>query len=230
MMGPNAALHVNWAESTKSDPPYALYFFRERQYIRWDVDREQLFEGYPRDIEQGWPGLIEVFPNSILSGAMHVPGWNNQIYFFFRDQDHAISWDVASHCRNGDPVAISQLLPSSITEGGPFAPVHVDRGDSQMVYAFRGDAYTRFTVKPGQLPQAEDDGYPRKIGDGWTGGLSIAPTCAVSVRWTTRSPAVASHKLYFFLGELYTRWDIDSHSTNYRLDIPSGWKGWPQFD
>ena len=230
MIGPNAALHVDWADSTKSDPPYALYFFRSSQYIRWDVDNESLFDGYPRDIRDGWPGLLDVFPDSTLSGAMHVPGWDNRIYFFFRGQDQVVSWDVASHVIDPETVPASELLPCELTRGGAFSPVYVDRGETQMVYVFRGDAYARFTVKPGERPEREDNGYPRKIGDGWTGGLTIAPTCAVSVRWTTRSPAVSSHKLYFFLGDLYTRWEIDSQSNNYRLDIPSGWKGWPDFD
>jgi len=229
-MGPLAALHVDWTGSVKSDPPYALYFFRERQYIRWDVDNERLFDGYPRDIREGWPGLMDVFPSARLSGAIHVPGWHNCIYFFFRGQEHAASWDVVTNMLDPDPVPVSRLVPSDLTAGGPFAPVYVDRGDSQTVYAFRGDAYTRFTVRQGALPKHEDDGYPRKIGDGWTGGLTVAPTCGVSVRWTQRSPSLPAHKLYFFLGNLYTRWDITSHSNNYRLDIPSGWKGWPDFD
>ena len=228
--GPLAALYVDWAGSAKSDPPYSLYFFREKQYIRWDVDKEQLFEGYPADIKEGWPGLMDVFPGSPLSGAIYVPDWHNKIYFFFKGQDHVVAWDVAKHSMDPEPIAISRLMPSRLTEGAPFAPVYVDRGDSKTVYAFRGDAYTRFTVEAGKLPEREDEGYPRKIGDGWTGGLTVMPTCAVSVRWTQRGAHVAAHKLYFFLGDLYTRWDVDTHSTNYRLDIPSGWKGWPSFD
>ncbi|MEM7226785.1 MAG: hemopexin repeat-containing protein [Pseudomonadota bacterium] len=228
--GPRAALYVDWTGSRKSDPPYALYFFRDRQYIRWDVDRETLFEGYPQDIAVGWPGLMEVFPGKPLAGAMCVPGWGNKIYFFFKGEEAAVSWDVGTHKIDSDTVPVARLMPSHLTAGGPFAPVHVDRGEQQMVYAFRGDAYTRFTVEPGKLPEQEDDGYPRKIGDGWTGGLTVMPSCAVSVRWTHRSASVFAHKLYFFLGDLYTRWDVDSHSNNYRLDIPSGWKGWPTFD
>lgn len=154
----------------------------------------------------------------------------HKIYFFFRGQDSAVVWDVASHAKDAELMPIARLLPSHLTLGGPFAPVHVDRGAQQMVYAFRGDAYTRFTVHPGRLPEREDEGYPRKIGDGWTGGLSVMPTCAVSVRWTRRDTSLPAHKLYFFLGDLYTRWDVESHSTNYRLDIPSGWQGWPAFD
>jgi hypothetical protein len=227
--GPLAALYVDWAGSGKSDPPYALYFFRERQYIRWDVDKERLFDGYPKDIAAGWPGLMEVFPGTPLCGAMYVPGWGNKIYFFFKGQDVAVVWDVATHKMDPEPIPISRLMPSHLTQGRPFAPVYVDRGEQQMVYAFRGDTYTRFTVHPGRLPEHEDDGYPRKIGDGWTGGLTVMPTCAVSVRWTHRDASIPAHKLYFFLGDLYTRWDIGSHSNNYRLDIPSGWKGWPTF-
>ena len=227
--GPLAALYVDWAGSAHTDPPYALYFFRESEYIRWDVDNEVLFDGYPKSIAEGWPGLMEAVPGGRLSGAICVPGWHNKIYFFFKDQDVAVSWDVANHRIDEDLVPISRLMPSHLTTDGPFTPVHVDRGDRQTVYAFRGDAYTRFTVKPDSLPEHEDDGYPRKIGDGWTGGLTVMPTCAVNVRWTNRADSVASNKLYFFLGDLYTRWDVDSHSKNYRLDIPSGWKGWPEF-
>lgn len=228
--GPFAALHVDWARSTKDGPPYAIYFFRDREYIRWDVDRECLFDGYPRAIGAGWPGLDTVYPGSRLAGAMHVPGWFNRIYFFFAGQSEAVAWDVATHRMLPERIPHGKLLPTDLSGAGHFAPVYVDRGTRQTVYVFRGDTYSRFTVTPGELPTREDDGYPRKIGDGWTGGLTVAPSCAVSVRWTNRSASLKNHKLYFFLGDLYTRWDIDSHSRNYRLDVPSGWKGWPAFE
>lgn len=230
MIGPIAALNVDWAGAGRSDPPHALYFFKERQYIRWDIDRECLFDGYPRDIAEGWTGLQDHFPGTPLSGAIHVPAWNNRIVFFFRGQASAVTWDVANNRCDPETVAVSDILPTRLIEGSAFAPVYVDRGDRQAVYVFRGDEYTRFTIDGNAFPGAQDSGYPNKIGTGWTGGLSIAPTCGVSVRWTNRSKALSSHKLYFFLGELYTRWDIASHSNNYRLDIPSGWKGWPDFD
>ena len=230
MMGPLAALNVDWNSAGRSDPPYALYFFKERQYIRWNVDGECLFDGYPKDIAEGWPGLLDHFPGTPLSGAIHVPAWHNRIVFFFKGQDRAVTWDAANHQVDPESVAISDILPTRLSEGGAFAPVYVDRGNHQAVYVFRCDEYTRFSVTGNAYPETEDDGYPNKIGKGWTGGLSVAPTCCVSVNWTTRSKALAAHKLYFFLGELYTRWDIKSHSNNYRLDIPSGWNGWPEFD
>lgn len=229
-LGPDAALHVDWAGSVKDKPPGAIYFFKKTHYLRWNVDEERLYDGYPKPIEEGWPGLLDIFGDATLRGAMSVPGWNNKIYFFFHRHDHLVTWDIATHTCDPEPSKISDIMPSALTEDGHFTPLYVDDGSQQKVYGFRGDTYTRWTVHPDTLPQAEDAGYPRKIGDGWTGGLTVAPTCAVNVNWTNRSDALTNRKIYFFLGDLYTRWDVDSHSVNYRLDIPSGWKGWPEFD
>ncbi len=229
MYGPDAALYVDWRQSVKSDPPYALYFFKQKQYIRWDVDNEKLFEGYPRDIAQGWPGLREAFPEGTLNGAIHVPAWRNRAFFFFRGENRAVSWDVTNHRMDPGLVPVAGILPGQLTRSGVFTPLYVDYGDVQRIYAFRGDEYARWTIAGEAFPEAEDKGYPRKIGDGWTGGLVIAPSCAVSVNWTKRSPALNNRKNYFFLGDLYLRWDVKTHSKNYKLDVPSGWKGWPDF-
>ena len=51
----------------------------------------------------------------------------------------------------------------------------------------------------------------------------------VYVDWPSRSPAHSNRKLYFFMGNLYLRWDVPSNTRNYRLDILAGWKGWPAF-
>lgn len=227
--GPDAALYVDWSGSAKQEPPYALYFFRGERYIRWDVDEERLFPDYPRDVREGWPGLLDVFPGRALSGAVHVPDWGNRIYFQFRGESRFAVWDVARHRLEPRPEPIAAVMPSRLTTGGHFAPLYVDTGDEKKVYAFRGDEYTRWTVSGRQLPSGEDAGYPRKIGDGWTGGLTLAPTCAVSLNWPRRSPALNNRKIYFFLGDIYARWDVKSHSLNYRLGIPEGWKGWPAF-
>ncbi|MBI1384358.1 MAG: hypothetical protein GC150_05565 [Rhizobiales bacterium] len=230
MYGPNAALYVDWRQSLKSDPPYALYFFKNRQYIRWDVDNERLYEGYPREISQGWPGLMEAVPGGVLEGAIHVPEWGNRAFFFFKGEKRVVAWDIGKNRIVEEALELSTVLPSRLIEDGHFTPLFVDYGDARRIYAFRGDEYTRWTVEGANFPAAEDRGYPRKIGDGWTGGLVIAPTCAVSVNWTRRSAALNNRKNYFFLGDLYVRWDVKTHSRNYKLDVPSGWKGWPDFE
>lgn len=227
--GPDAALYVDWAGSSKERPPQALYFFRGERYIRWDIEKEKLYEGYPKPIREGWPGLLDIFPGRPLAGALHVPDWGNTIYFLFRGESRLCLWDVASHRLAPRTEPAAAVLPSRLTADGRFAPLYVDDGNTRKVYAFRGDEYARWTVVPGQRPEREDDGYPRKIGDGWTGGLTIAPQSAVSVNWPARSTATNNRKIYFFLGDLYARWDVTSHSLNYRLGIPEGWKGWPPF-
>jgi hypothetical protein len=230
MHGPYAALFVDRRQAAKADSPYALYFFKLRQYIRWDVERERLCEGYPRDIAEGWPGLLAACPGGRLAGAIHVPAWRNRAFFFFRGERAAVSWDIGEHLIDENPVPLATLLPSKLTEDGNFTPLYVDYGKARRIYAFRGDEYTRWTVEGQGFPEAEDQGYPRKIGDGWTGGLMVAPTCAVSVNWTGRSDPASRRKTYFFLGDLYVRWDVETHSKNYELDVPCGWKGWPDFE
>jgi hypothetical protein len=229
-LGPEAALFVDWRGSVHTEGPFAIYFFKRREYIRWDVEREVLHDGYPRAIVDGWPGLLESFPDTPLAGAMHVPGWGNKIHFFFKGRDEVVTWDVPTHSIDAARSPISKIMPSALTEDGHFTPLYVDDGERRKVYAFRGDTYTRWTVLEGERPGREDRGYPRKIGDGWTSrGFSVAPTCAVMVAWTGREQAV-SRKTYFFLGDLYARWDVASHSENYTLDIPTGWEGWPDFE
>ena len=78
-----------------------------------------------------------------------------------------------------------------------------------------------------QCGEAGDEVERRKQ---YTGGLTVASSCATCVHWIGRSDAIARRKIYFFLGDLYTRWDVASHTRNYRLDVPSGWKGWPEFE
>lgn len=230
MQGPSAALFVDWRQSSHADPPYAVYFFKRHEYIRWDVDRQQLFDGYPRPISRGWPGLLEAFPGGTLAGAIHVPRWRNRAFFFFRGQRRVVVWDIGEHCIEPGTIALSTLLPSRLIEDGIFTPLYIDYGDAQRIYAFRGDEYTRWTIEGLAFPIAEDAGYPRKIGDGWTGGLAVAPTCALSVNWNQAGNAPPNRKNYFFLGDLYVRWDVQSHSSNYTQDITSGWKGWPEFE
>ncbi|MNC97438.1 hypothetical protein D3C83_150920 [compost metagenome] len=57
----------------------------------------------------------------------------------------------------------------------------------------------------------------------------LAPRAGVYVDWPSRSSAHSNRKLYFFMGNLYLRWDVPSNTRNYRLDILAGWKGWPVF-
>ena len=204
-----------------------LYFFRGRKFACWDVVGEAMLPGYPRDVASAFPGLLDAFPGAELRGALHVPEWGARVYFLFEGRREAIAWNLDAGTVEGR-VAVAELLPGELTRED-FTPAYSQLADgTRVIYAFRGYDYTRFTVS-GSAPLREDPGFPRRIDADWKDGLVLAPRSAVYVEWPSRSSAHSNRKLYFFMGNLYLRWDVPSNTRNYRLDIVSGWKGWPDF-
>ena len=205
----------------------SLWFFKNGQAARWDLEREALAPGYPRSAADEWPGLLDVFPRSRLRGALHIPEWGRLAYFFFESQSDAVAWNLDEHAVE-HTIAVADLLPGPMTEGD-FTPVCAPRSDGRtVVYAFAGHDYMCWSVDGGG-PATPMAGFPRRIADDWKEGLVLAPRSAVYVDWPNRSIAHSNRKIYFFMGDLYLRWDVPSHTRNYRLDIVSGWKGWPAF-
>lgn len=217
-------------------PPYSdpgttgptLVFFKDRQFFCWDVVNERMLDGYPRETAEQWPGLLESSPGKNLRGALYVPAWGPRVHFFFEGQSQAVVWDLQARALEKPRVAASELLPSRLTQAD-FTPVFAQFPDGKgVVYAFQGHDYTRWSVGAAP-PVAEDEGFPRKIAPDWKDGLVLAPRAGVYVDWPSRSSAHSNRKIYFFMGNLYLRWDVPSNTRNYRLDILAGWKGWPEF-
>jgi hypothetical protein len=205
-----------------------LVFFKDREFFCWDVVNEVMLANYPRDIDAHWPGLMDAFPGCKLRGALHVPALGPKVYFLFEGRSEAAVWDMAAWALEPARVAVQSLLPSRLTQGD-FTPVVAQFADgSGVIYAFQGHDYTRWTVGT-SWPSAEDEGFPRKIAPDWKEGLVLAPRAGVYVDWPSRSSAHSNRKIYFFMGNLYLRWDVPSNTRNYRLDILAGWKGWPEF-
>lgn len=226
MLAPDAALCIDAGLVGSDRPGAVVHFFKDRQYACWDVDGDTILPGYPRDIDADWPGLLAAHPQRRLRGAIHVPEWSPGILFLFEGEREAVVWDLARRAVAGQRVDIRALLPSAVT-AGDFTPVVAELADGQrVVYAFSGHDYTRFTVHASP-PAAQDAGFPRRIADDWKDGLVLAPRAGVCVDWRTRSHAHSNRKIYFFMGDLYLRWDVPSHTRNYRLDVVAGWKGWP---
>jgi hypothetical protein len=226
-MSPDAALWLDEAAVGSAHAGSTLYFFKNRQFACYDVLSDSMLEGYPRDIAAYWPGLLESFPGRSLRGALRVPEWGNRIYFLFDGERETVIWDANTR-RVGGSVDIRKLLPTDLGEGD-FTPVYAPLADgTSVVYGFHGLDYTRWTVGS-SFPVAEDAGFPRKTAADWKDGLVLAPRAGVYVDWPNRSSAHSNRKLYFFMGDLYLRWDVPSNTRNYRLDIVAGWKGWPVF-
>lgn len=224
-MAPDAALSLDIASIDSGMAGATLFFFKDEYYFCWDVAREAIVEGYPRKMALDWPGLTEAAPGKRLRGALHVEAWGPTIYFLFEGDPRSFAWDMERKVVAG-AIPVQDLLPSRLTQGD-FTPVvaKTATGD-EVVYAFSGDEYTRWTVHS-NFPRKEDEGFPRRIDSDWKDGLMLAPRSGLYVDWPNRSRAHSNRKLYFFMGDLYLRWDVPSHTRNYRLDIASGWKGWP---
>jgi hypothetical protein len=228
VMAPDAVLFLE-APCMGGDPPGPkLYFFKNRQYLAWDVVAEKLCEGYPRDAATDWPGLFDVFPGRELRGALQVPEWQRKVFFFFSGQSHVVVWDLERHAVVSPTIPIGELLPGGFTRQD-FTPVYAQLAGGQgVIYGFRGHDYARWSVGSA-WPASPESGFPHKIADDWKDGLVLAPRTGVYVEWPSRSSAHSNRKIYFFMGDLYLRWDVPSDTRNYRLDIVAGWKGWPRF-
>ena len=227
-MSPDAVLCLEAADVDSAAGGGLLYFFKNRQFACWDVHGDRMLEGYPRDTAVRWPGVLESFPGRRLRGALRVPEWGNEIYFLFEGETQAAVWHINTRRVQAPTIATRTLLPTELAEAD-VTPVYARLADGKsVIYGFRGLDYTRWTVGPA-FPQAEDPGFPRKIAPDWKDGLVLAPRAGVYVDWPNRSSAHSNRKLYFFMGDLYLRWDVPSNTRNYRLDIIAGWKGWPAF-
>lgn len=229
-MGPDAVLCLDMPYLDPGRQGKTIFFFKNRQFVCWDVVNETMLPGYPRDIAEGWPGVMEAVPGKAMRGALHVPAWGAKVYFLFEGEKEAVVWDLAARAVESARVDVQKLLPSALTAQGDFTPVFAQLSDGQPVlYAFRGFDYTRWTVQAAGPAAAEDPGFPRRIELDWKDGLVLAPRAGVYVDWPSRSSAHSNRKIYFFMGNLYLRWDVPSNTRNYRLDILAGWKGWPAF-
>lgn len=223
IMAPDAAFCV-----TPRTEASRLYLFKDRRFASWDVAADALLPGYPRDIEDEWPGLLDSSPGTRLRAALHVPEWGEKVYFIFEGQRDIVAWDLATATIEPRRIPSADLLPCDFPPG-EFTPVVAMTAASQrVIYGFHQAQYVRWTVGRRPLP-APDAGFPRNTADDWKDGLYLAPRTGVYVDWPNRSSAHSNRKIYFFMGNLYLRWDVPSNSRNYRLDVATGWKGWPAF-
>ena len=228
MMSPDAVFCLR-DQTSDAKTAITLYFFKSEQFACWDVLQDRMLPGYPVKTADHWPGLLETFPGVRLRAALQVPEWGNKIFFMFEGESDALVWDVTRGTLLDERVGVGDLLPSPLPAGQLIAfYARLANGDG-VIYGFHGFDYVRWTVANGKLTHP-DAGFPRKIADDWKDGLVLSPRAAVYVDWPNRSSAHSNRKIYFFMGDLYLRWDVPSNSRNYRLDILAGWKGWPTFE
>src|SRR5215475_9156172 len=139
-----------------------VYFFKDKQYARYDRVDDRVDEGYPLPIAGNWSGMSEVGFADAFDAAVN---WGNGKLFFFRG-DRYLRYDVAADkIDDGYPQSISANWPGLAAAG--FAQ-NIDGAlpwGNGKVFFFCGERYLRYD---GALDRT-DDGYPLPIADNWPG-------------------------------------------------------------
>ena len=146
---------VNWGNGK-------LFFFRDNQYVRYDIAADQVDSGYPLPIAGNWPGFSET---GFADGIDAVVNWGNGKAFFFRSNQY-IRYDIASDkTDSGYPLPIAGNWPG-FSEAGFAGSLNaaINWGNGKAFF-FRGDQYLRYDV----LADKADDGYPAPIAGNWPG-------------------------------------------------------------
>ncbi|WP_236790950.1 hemopexin repeat-containing protein [Amycolatopsis sp. GM8] len=178
------------------------YFFTGDRYIRYDVEKDGIDDGYPLSIAAQWPGLFE----SDIDAAMP---WSDGSVFFFK-AGQCLSYDIENNAVLDGPRSIAERWPG-LFESGIDAAVLWGSGNA---YFFRGELYQRFDAETGAI-----DPEARSIAEDWPGAFTSGIETALW--WPSGNP-------YFFSGDQYARHDPDSGAVveGYPRSI-SDWKGLP---
>ena len=134
------------------------YFFKGKQYLRYDVVADHVDPGYPRPIAGNWPGM---WPEKI-DAAICWPG-NGKAYFFKGDQ--YLRYDIAADKTDaGYPRPIAGNwpgFPADFAAGVQAAAVW----NNGKAYFFKGSQYLRYDIAADKV----DAGYPKPIAGNWPG-------------------------------------------------------------
>ena len=191
----------NWPAGRKA------YFFKGDQYIRYDIDGEEVDKN-PRAIVGHWP----VWPASFtpIDAAVAFP--MGRAYFFKGDQ--YIRYNMF-----GDEVDLGPRNIAGNWPGWPpdFTPIDAAlQWPGNKVYFFKGDQYIRFDIADDQV-----DLGPRSILAHWTGWPADFTPIDAAVLWP-------DGKAYFFKGDKYIRFDIPTDKVDKGpTNILGNWGGWP---
>lgn len=188
-------------------PNGKLYFFRGRNYVRYDFDKRRPDPGYPREINGNWPSI-----EPHLDAAV---AWPDGTADFFHGNGFQRLL-ASSKQPIGGPHYTARLwkgLPLSFRVGVD-AVLHWPNGK---VYIFQGERYLRF----GSRFHSLDEGYPKSIAQNWPG---------LWKQGVETGFVAPDGKAYFFRGGEYIRYDIDLDRADpdFPKPVEPDWPGLPE--
>jgi hypothetical protein len=189
------------------------YFILGYRYLRYDATADAMDAGYPKAIEGNWRGFAEIGFQSGIDAALE---WPNGKVFFFKGPQYA-RYDIApNRIEAGYPLQIADQWTGLSTAGLADNIDAAVKWGNDKAYFFKGDRYLRYDIAGDKA----DDGFPRRITDGWPGFENAAFDANINtvVNW-------GNGKAYFFHDDRYLRYDItgDRIDEGYPQSIASGW-------
>ncbi|MGB3533038.1 MAG: hemopexin repeat-containing protein [Microcoleaceae cyanobacterium] len=135
------------------------FFFKDDEYLRYDLYQNQVDPGYPQKLESGnWLGWPEHFYQGIDAAVL----WNNGKAFFFKDNEY-IRYDIYQEM-------IDPGYPKKIKESWPGLPKPFTDGvnaviqlNHQQAYFFKDDKYIKYDI----LERRTLFSSPQKVNDHW---------------------------------------------------------------
>jgi len=194
-------------------PNGKAYFFKGKQYLRYDAKADKTDAGYPKPIAGNWPG----FPAGFTTGVGAYVLWGGGKAYFFKGKNYLRYDIVADKVDPGYPRPIAGNWPGMWADNIDAAVCWPGNGKA---YFFKGSQYLRYDIAADKT----DAGYPRPIAGNWPG---FPPTFAAGVQ---AAVVWNNGKAYFFKGSQYLRYDIatDKVDPGYPKPIAGGWPGfWP---
>ena len=180
-----------------------LYFFSNRQYVRYDINRDAVDSHYPLPVGGYWTGL----PAPGVDAAIN---WGNGYAYFFAANQYYRFNTKLDQVESGYPLPIAGNWPG-LTLDAVDACVNWGNGKA---YFFRGGQYWRYDIKKDSV----DPGFPLPITGNWPGlTLDAVDGC---INW-------GNGKAYLFRGAQYWRYDIkkDAVDPGFPLPIARNWPG-----
>lgn len=181
-----------------------IYFFKDDQYIRYDIDEKRMDAGYPKSITAHW-GLTGEF-SSNLDAVVR----KGQYVYFFKGNQYVRYDRSISAVSPGYPKAI---YPNWSLPAGFRSDIDaIFNKENGYIYFFKKDKYVRFNVADNRA----DSGYPANSQVWRLGSFIDSPQAAVK----------KGNYAYFFKNNEYVRFNLpdDAPSANYPKNTKNLWR------
>jgi hypothetical protein len=174
------------------------YLFKGREYLRYDIVRDRVDEGYPLPIAGHWPGLPNVFSSGI-DAVIRAPGEDLTVDYFYGDLDGDGLAEVATSRILGSPAAMLRQLGTTAGPTTPHALIlnaeprgHMEANQIATTLAGRGSTFEAIERADVSALTRADVIFHHGHGnpDGWYGTEAGAYVTAATVPELPRRPVI----------------------------------------